>query len=182
MRGPCRHLFQSRYVLVFYLVNPKIQFMCICCQYWRNTTTALPYFAPLFCNLVALHEQKVISCLALNGCKEKVHARCCHCLALNAAFTTKVAAWPTAQASGDGLRWPLATLRKQSKYEFNETTGFNYFAPERYSLWSWTATAAFQKPRRLVFVWRAKTDDAVAPPLENHSRSTFISIDLKPGF
>jgi len=45
--------------------------------------------------------------------KETVHPRCSHWLAINATFTTKIVVWPPAQASGDGRRRPLATLRKQ---------------------------------------------------------------------
>jgi len=36
-------------------------------------------------------------------------------------FTAKSAVWPTTQASGDGRRRPLVTLRKEYKSEYNET-------------------------------------------------------------
>jgi len=39
----------------------------------------------------------------VNG--QQIHARCCHWLATSAAFTAKVTAWLTAQASGDRRRW-----------------------------------------------------------------------------
>ena len=42
-----------------------------------------------------------------------VHARCCHWLATSAAFTAKVAAWSTAQVSGDRRRWALVTFQKE---------------------------------------------------------------------
>jgi len=54
------------------------------------------------------------SCSALmGGCNGTLHARCCHQLVTSAAFTAKIAAWPTAQASGNGRRRPLVTRRKE---------------------------------------------------------------------
>jgi len=57
------------------------------------------------------------SCSALiGGCKGgAVHARCCHWLTTTAAFTAKPAAWPTAQASGDGRHRPLGFPKRSTK-------------------------------------------------------------------
>jgi len=59
----------------------------------------------------------------MGGCEETVRARCCLSLATNVAFTSKVAAWSTAQASGEGHRRPLVTLRNgyRTESEYNET-------------------------------------------------------------
>ena len=46
-----------------------------------------------------------------------VHARCCHWFATSAALTTKAAAWLWAEASRDGRRRLLVTLRKEYKSE-----------------------------------------------------------------
>ena len=40
----------------------------------------------------------------LGGCKEKVHESCCRWLAINEAFTTRVAAWPPPRERGDENR------------------------------------------------------------------------------
>jgi len=58
-------------------------------------------------------------CLALmGGFKGTVHARCRHWLATSAAFTAKVAVWPTAQESADD------SPRGAQKPSINETDSF----------------------------------------------------------
>ena len=51
----------------------------------------------------------------MGGYKRIVHVRCYHWLSTSAAFIAEAAAWPTAQASGNGRRRSLAvvTLRKE---------------------------------------------------------------------
>ena len=68
-------------------------------EHLKNGTRDLPY--PASCSAM------------MDGCKETVHMRCCHWLATSSAFTTKIAAWTTAQANEDRLRRPLVTLRKE---------------------------------------------------------------------
>ena len=64
----------------------------------------------------------------MDGCKRKLHALCCHWFATSAAFTAKVAAWPAAQADGNGRRRPLVTLPKcVQKPSMNETELNNVF-------------------------------------------------------
>jgi len=48
----------------------------------------------------------------MGGCKGTAHALCCNWLTTSAAFTAKVAAWPTTQAGGDGRRRPHLALRE----------------------------------------------------------------------
>jgi len=73
-----------------------------------KTWQTLPAACPALCSALMI------------GCKEKFHARCCHWLVINAAFVTKVAVWPMAQANGDGHRWPFVPLRKEWKNEYNK--------------------------------------------------------------
>ena len=60
------------------------------------------------------------ACSALvDGCKGTVHARCCRCLATSAAFTAKVAAWPTTQSK---RKWaPADHLPEGEQSEYTET-------------------------------------------------------------
>jgi len=62
------------------------------------------------------------SCLALmNGCSETDQVWCCHWYVINAALTTKIAAWPHAHESGCGRRRPLVALPKVEEPSTNET-------------------------------------------------------------
>jgi len=54
------------------------------------------------------------------GISEKLHERCWHWLTTSAAFTANLAAWPTAQVSGNGGRRPLVTGQREQS-EYNET-------------------------------------------------------------
>jgi len=70
------------------------------------------------------------SCSALMvGCKGTVHARCCHWLASSAAFTAKVAAWPTVHESSDGHRADLSWCERSTTTErkLNWTEASNLF-------------------------------------------------------
>jgi len=74
-----------------------------------------------------LHEKKRLavcpaSSLELIGkCKWMIHAWCCHRLATNAAFSTKVVAWPLSQASWDKHHMTLVTLQREYQSNYNET-------------------------------------------------------------
>ena len=52
------------------------------------------------------------SCRTIIFVTPSTQVRSCNCLAISAAFTAKAAAWPTVQASGDGLRRQLMTFPK----------------------------------------------------------------------
>jgi len=69
----------------------------------------------------------------MGGCKRTVHTRCCHWLATSAAFTAKAVTWSTAQASRNGRRRPLVTLRKEYRNRVWVELGLNITVNSLYS-------------------------------------------------
>jgi len=108
--------------LILYWIKRKLRDRRSCPVSWpRKTNTVRRGSIP---GRVVPKTWKTANCSSalMGGCKEKAHARCCHWLATNAAFTAKVAARPSAQTSGNGRRWPITVRTPKGVKSGNNAT------------------------------------------------------------